>query len=588
MKKIPLLLLILIPSLLSAQQRYNLDMETMDTRSALPAGWTAFAATPENDSRVSTDSTTVYSGRYALRLTKDSSRAQTPGVAAYAVPVDFYGKTVKLRGYIRTEGVEGGWAGLWMRVDGTGAFDNMSKRGITGTTPWTPYEIVLKLAANATQITLGGLLTGKGRMWIDSLTLFVDDKDAQLIPAENTAAKTAEMNWLKTHAMPLKTVDAGHGSDDLQGLKPLIGDARIVALGECTHGSGEIFRMKHRLLEFLVTEMGFRIFAIEANLPEANMMNEYVLYGKGTAEKALDAMYFWTWHTKEVLEMAKWMRAYNIAHPDKMVQFTGFDMQYSQGACDNLTQFAARYATDLKPLMDSVALYCDRLSVAGANQTISPGDKARLKDWLEQADDLLKKNRRRYAQQAGDSILEWQARNLVVLQQYFLLATQFGSSYNIRDKAMADNIAWLANRYRGQKLVLWAHNGHVSRGPAVMGGDLDKTFKKQMVVIGFSTAQGAYTAIKKGEIKRDNVLAAPVPRSFERYAQASGIGNFILDIRKRQLRDEPASWLLRPARLRSIGSIAMEDNNAQFEYTVLPDAYDAIIYLEHTSASEVW
>ncbi|QJB30034.1 erythromycin esterase family protein [Chitinophaga oryzae] len=586
MKKILLLLLILTPSLLRAQQRYNLDMETTDVRTALPAGWTAFT-TPESDSRVSTDSTTVYSGRYAIRLTKDSSRAQTPGIAAYTVPVDFYGRTIKLRGYVRTEAVEGGWAGLWMRVDGTAAFDNMQQRGIKGTTPWTPYEIVLKLDGNATQISLGGLLTGKGRVWIDSLTLFVDGKNAQLIPAEDIAAKTAEMNWLKTHAMPLKAVDAGHGGDDLQGLKPLIGNARIVALGECTHGSGEVFRVKHRLLEFLVTEMGFRIFAIEANLPEASIMNEYVLYGKGTAEKGLDALYFWTWHTREVLEMAKWMRAYNIAHPDKMVQFTGFDMQYSKGACDNLLQFAAQYAAELKPLMDSVVRYCDRLKTAGADQAFSREDKVRLKEWLEQAGDLLKKNQRRYTQQAGDSIVEWQARNLVVLQQYFLLATQYGSSFNIRDKAMAENIEWLAKRYPGQKIVLWAHNGHVSRHPALMGGHLDKTFKKQMVVIGFGTAKGSYTAIKKGEIKRDNVLAPPVPRSFEGYAQASGIGNFILDIRKRQLQEEPASWLLRYARLRSIGSMAMDGGNAQFEYNILPDAYDALIYLDNTSASEV-
>nr|WP_295866903.1 erythromycin esterase family protein [uncultured Chitinophaga sp.] len=587
MKKILLLLLISTPFLLSAQQRYNLDMETIDARTALPAGWTAFVATPENDSRVSTDSAMAYSGRYAIRLTKDSSRAQTPGVTAYVIPVDFYGKTVKLRGYVRTEAVEGGWAGLWMRVDGTGAFDNMRRRGITGTTPWTLYEIILKLDKQATQITLGGLLTGKGRMWMDSLSLFVDGKNVQLIPPEDIAGKTAELNWLKTHAIPLKTVDAGHGSDDLQGLKPLIGDARIVALGECTHGSGEVFRMKHRLLEFLVTEMGFRIFAIEANLPETNIMNEYVLYGKGTAEKGLDALYFWTWHTREVLAMAKWMRAYNIAHPDKMVQFTGFDMQFSKGACDNLQQFATQYATDLKPLMDSVVRYCEQLRAAGPAQTPGREDNARLKDWLAQTGALLKKNRQRYALQAGDSIVEWQTRNLVVLQQYFSLATQHGSSFNIRDQAMAENIEWLAKRYPDQKMVLWAHNGHVSKHPAVMGGQLDRAFKKKMVVIGFSTTKGTYTAIRKGELKRDNVLAAPVPRSFEQYAQASGLGNFVLDIRKRQLQDEPASWLLRHARLRSIGSIAMDGDNAQFEYNILPDAYDALIYLEDTSGSEV-
>ncbi|NML38036.1 erythromycin esterase family protein [Chitinophaga sp. G-6-1-13] len=587
MKKVLLLLLYFTPAVLFAQLRYNLDMEKTDSPSVLPAGWTGFAAKPTDDCHMLLDSTTVYSGKYAILLMKDSIGETTPSIVVYEIPVDFYGKTVKLRGYVRTEAVEGGWAGLWMRVDGTAAFDNMSNRGIKGTTPWTPYEIELKLAKSATQVTLGGLLTGKGKMWMDSLSFSVDGKDIQLIPEENVAAKTDEQHWLKTHAMPLKTVDAGHGSEDLQGLKPLVGDARIVALGECTHGSSEVFRMKHRLLEFLVTEMGFRIFAIEANLPETNIMNDYVLYGKGSAEKGLDAMYFWTWHTKEVLEMAKWMRAYNVAHPDKMVQFVGFDMQFTQGACDNLSQFATQYAPELRPVMDSVVLYCNKYKRVAFDHGIPREEKARLAGWLEEAGDLLKKNRKQYTQLVGDTMMAWQARYLVVLQQYLKLYTDARSGRNVRDEAMAENVAWIAAQYPGQKLVLWAHDGHVGRRVASMGGHLDKTFKKDMVVVGFGTAKGQYTAIRKGKgLQQDNTLCAPIPRSFERYAQASGVGNFILDIRKQHLQDEAASWLLRSARLRNIGALTAEICNAQFEGGILPDVYDAIIYLENTTASE--
>jgi erythromycin esterase-like protein len=67
----------------------------------------------------------------------------------------------------------------------------------------------------------------------------------------------------------------------------MIGEARIVSLGEATHGSREFFQLKHRMLEFLASEMGFSIFSIEANLPETYRMNDYVLEGKGDPAQLL-------------------------------------------------------------------------------------------------------------------------------------------------------------------------------------------------------------------------------------------------------------------------------------------------------------
>jgi erythromycin esterase len=138
-------------------------------------------------------------------------------------------------------------------------------------------------------------------------------------------AQDAVVSWFRAQAIPIQTPEAGHGFDDLQPLKKVVGNARIVALGEATHGTREFFQLKHRLLEFLATEMGFTIFSIEANMPEAYRLNDYVLTGTGDPKQLLRGMYFWTWDTEEVLDMILWMRRFNESGKGR-VEFTGFDM----------------------------------------------------------------------------------------------------------------------------------------------------------------------------------------------------------------------------------------------------------------------
>lgn len=89
----------------------------------------------------------------------------------------------------------------------------------------------------------------------------------------------------------------------------MIDGARIVALGEATHGTREFFKLKHRLVEFLVAEHGFTTFAIEANWPECEAAIEYVMNGVGDPAVALAGLHFWTWDTEEVLALIEWMRS---------------------------------------------------------------------------------------------------------------------------------------------------------------------------------------------------------------------------------------------------------------------------------------
>jgi erythromycin esterase-like protein len=172
-------------------------------------------------------------------------------------------------------------------------------------------------------------------------------------------ATPSEVDWIRRNALAFETVEAGHGFDDLAGLEKLIGDARIVALGEPTHGSREVFQMKHRLLEFLVEKMGFTVFSIEANLPESFRVGDYVLGGEGDPRSLIDGMYFWTWATEEVREMVEWMRRHNAGAAKRpgrpRIRFTGFDVQFPSVAAEIVGAFVQEHDAAYAPVVREAA-----------------------------------------------------------------------------------------------------------------------------------------------------------------------------------------------------------------------------------------
>lgn len=150
--------------------------------------------------------------------------------------------------------------------------------------------------------------------------------------------------WMKSNAKPFATCEPGDRTDDLKALRAIVGNARIVALGEGTHGTREFFQVKHRITQYLASEMGFTVFAIEANLPEAWKLNDYVLGGPGDPKKLIAGMYFWTWDTEEVLAMVEWMRRFNASGRGR-IEFTGFDMQFPDTAAVIVRRWLAAHDT---------------------------------------------------------------------------------------------------------------------------------------------------------------------------------------------------------------------------------------------------
>ncbi len=235
-----------------------------------------------------------------------------------------------------------------------------------------------------------------------------DPQEASASLAQETANAEATRSWLKANAIRLNTVEAGNGFADMQPLKKIIGDARIVALGEATHGSREFFQLKHRMLEFLATEEGFTIFSIEANMPEAYRLNDYVLNGNGDPAKLIAGMYFWTWNTQEVLDMVLWMREFNKSGKGR-VQFTGFDMQTPNVAADIVRDFVDKNDPD----------YADALRKASDVARAAPQRLFRFRPQQANASAIAAISRQKTLAEAGpDSGGVWTAT-----RAYLLLTT---------------------------------------------------------------------------------------------------------------------------------------------------------------------
>lgn len=406
------------------------------------------------------------------------------------------------------------------------------------------------------------------------------------VPGQNKAV----IKWLDKNALEIKTVQAENGFKDLMPLKNILKDKRIVALGEATHGTKEFFQMKHRMLEFLVKEMGFRFFAIEANLTEAYVVNEYVLHGKGDPQKALDGLYFWTWNTKEVMAMIEWMREYNKGKTDKdKVRFYGFDMQAQSIAIAEFNKYLMRvdsgYAGQVKDVVTRINGLED-----------IPGNK-QAKQCAEEVSNIfthLAENKQKY--QAATSIREYEVEkhNLAIVSQFIAMIseTDTAAMCQARDSCMSENVKWLMNlEGDSAKFVLWAHNGHIAKDymtsdGLTMGYFLRKHYMDNYYALGFDFCQGSFQSIgaKVGLVEFHCTSKQNSTGSV--FAQAKP-EIFFIDMAIAKKNQGMNRFLSDTIPSLFIGAVFSDDNQEQnYVKRPLADMYDGLIFIRTTHRAE--
>jgi erythromycin esterase len=411
-------------------------------------------------------------------------------------------------------------------------------------------------------------------------------------PPPNLEAEAAA--WLKANAIPFATPRAGNGFADLQPVKAIVGDARIVSLGEATHGTCEFFEMKHRMFEFLVREMGFTVFAIEAEWAEAARVNEYVQTGRGDAHRLLSGLYFWTWRTPEVLGLIEWMRAYN-ANPanSRKLSFVGIDAQFPTLAMDTTIAFLGRVdpalAASARENYSCLRPYSNDMTGFTAQRYREVPDSVRLPCLakVRQVHLDIQANRARIVAATSQADYEFglRASRLAVQGE----AVRAERNYDIRDAYMAENAAWwLEQSGPGARMVIWAHNYHVSTVQPWMGSFLRTQFGSDLRVFGFTFFQGSFTAVNlDGGPFGAYTVGPPPTNSYEHLFHGAGHERFILDLRPAAT-DPGAGWLKGPLNTREMGCCHRPSVSDYGVHSIsFPAAYDAIIHFENSTPTQI-
>ena len=571
-----------------AQQPFNLGFERASTTDPTkPWGLVgSYQWEPSATLVFTLDSTVRREGRYALRVENTDTSSAYGWVYATPPAEGLAGKRVRLRGWIRTEAMDGEAGFNVGSYSNVGPIHMDSLSGAPGgTTPWRHYTVEARVESLATVIAFGLHFSGRrGTAWFDDVTVEIDGQTISAIPGPPPPSDEA-VDALRRWALPFRTVEAGGETDDLAAFKTLVGDARIVGLGEATHGTREFFRMKHRLTELLAREAGFTLFAIEDNQLEAERLNRYILHGEGDPD-TLQADLFRVWQTEEVRDLVAWMRTYNASGTGRL-EFVGYDMQDPQLPIDSVRAFLARWDPEAATLADTA--YRDQREACREVQypRRPAGVYGRWKQGAQAVYAHVVAREDVYRVRAGSEAAAWAVQNARVALQSASLSGS-GGSVVMRDSTMAANMVWtLGQRPLGTRAVVWAHNGHVARDPGWMGNFLSQTFGAAYLPIGFATYAGTYTAMKEHQQDTRNRVMAEVeafpapPGSVEEALHRVGFPGFALDLRQATATPE-GSWLTVPRAFRSIGGLATDYG---FYPTFVARQFDALVFIDQTTAA---
>jgi len=420
---------------------------------------------------------------------------------------------------------------------------------------------------------------------------------------------------LQRSSIELTTTDPVADHSDLDPIGDAVVDARIIGLGEATHGTREFFQLKHRIIRYLVEEKGLRLFAIEANLPETMALDNYVVHGEGDAVKALAGTHFWVWRTEAVLALVEWLREFNAGRPlDDRVRFYGIDAQYTTGAVERLDEFLARADPDLREVIQA-DLAATNDEGETNDQHMSDHDPERTERLLDQLGTAFEKRRGAFvtATSERETVMARRCLHTIKQTRQRRIAREtegIEASMDVRDEAMAENLSWLLEYEAADRTVLWAHDSHICRtvniGARVepapsLGSYLAKRYGDDYFALGFDFLGGSFHAVGIGLTSEselsiwslDKLPADSITRAFA----TTEYDLAFLDLDAATENNLLHKWLAEPRAKRKLGAVyygpdgpsenKKDGQAAHNAVRVLAEAFDGLLFVRETTPSQV-
>lgn len=309
---------------------------------------------------------------------------------------------------------------------------------------------------------------------------------------------------------PLNSSALELSDEDLHVLSYL-DDSKIVGLGEATHGTKEFFQMKHRIFKFLVENYEFKIFAFECDMGESYYIDNFVTNGEGDIDSVMDKMLFWTWHTKEVKDLLVWMKEYNENRSEQnKIHFIGVDCQFMKYQAEIIMNYFNKTNLELSNFSIQFLNEIDLIGHDTYNYylegNVNLSKKLEIDYNVDQLIDEIQNLKHELINASSDFeyyFIEQLSLNIKQVNDV-LFGFVHGDSYNYRDLYMANNTLWSSDLFgENTKVVLWAHNGHVSNLEEYgsIGFHLKQELQERYQIVGFSFSLGSFMAIRMSLIK---------------------------------------------------------------------------------------
>jgi erythromycin esterase len=380
-------------------------------------------------------------------------------------------------------------------------------------------------------------------------------------------------------------------------------NAKIIGLGEATHGTKEFFQMKHRVFRYLVENCRHKVFGFEADFAESIYLNNYITKGEGNLTELMrDRMHFWTWKTGEVRQLLEWMREYNSGKAaEDQIHYYGFDCQFTTYQPDMILEYLQR---TLPALWETAFPLLEEVEALSSSDYESMSQEAYndLKTQLESLQDQLISNKDLLTANSSPDEYEINKQLLNTVIQAIIVryhaAKRIYTIYS-RDRFMAENALWIADFFgQDTKITLWAHNAHVARdssygGDGAMGYHLNGELGDLYRVIAFAFSQGSFTAVGRGRYGNytgdwsHEITTGPLPGSINFLFYHASHPNFVFQLEKIPAGSQWDNWLTTPRLFLSIGAVYNGNPANYYRTPDIREHYDWIIYFDTTTASEL-
>lgn len=394
---------------------------------------------------------------------------------------------------------------------------------------------------------------------------------------------------------------------DLKPLIEQISQAKIVMLGESSHGTQEFYEWRRLISEWLIVKHGFRFIAVEGDWPPCWELNRYIHDENGdnarSAIQHFNRWPTWMWANTEIIRLAEWMRSHNqtVTDNEKKAAFLGLDVYSLFESIDailsqleKINPFLARRARNRYACFNSFRK--DEIAYARALADFPEGCRTQVLDNLRELLALRLNN------VARDTLLNTQqnARIIANAENYYrTMIHGDGDSWNVRDRHMLETLDCLLNHFGpDSKAIVWAHNTHIgdyratdmaSQGQVNIGGlAREKWGEHQVALVGFGTYQGEVIASHAwdGPIEK---MAVPAGRPgsyeeiFHEAAKLTKNKALFVDLSGKGTHEGPLSQIRGH---RAIGVVYEPTHERLGNYvpTSLAHRYDAFVFIDETTA----